>query len=69
MNWFKSIRNTNIYTFINFDIEAFYPNISPELFKEALEWSTQYIGMTEQQKKVVFQASKSFLYNKGEQSW
>ena len=66
LDWFRSIKNKNIYKFKNFDTEAFYPSITPELLDEALEWATQYTGVTDQQKKVVFQASKSFLYSKGE---
>jgi hypothetical protein len=45
---------------------SFYPSITLELLEEALEWATQYVGVTEQQKKVIMQASKSFLYCKGE---
>ena len=66
LEWFKSIKNKKIYKFINFDIESFYPSITPALLEEALEWATQYTNVSEQQKKVVFQASKSFLYSKGE---
>ena len=66
LEWFKSIRNKKIFKFINFDIDSFYASITPALFKEALEWAIQYTNMTEQQKKVVFQASKSFLYSRGE---
>ena len=61
----RSIKNKNIYKFKNFDTEAFYPSITPELLDEALEWATQYTGVSEPQKKVVFQASKSFLFSKG----
>ena len=66
LDWFKAIRNKRIYKFITFDIVSFYPNITKELLEEALEWASQYINVTEQQKKVVLQASKSFLYCKGE---
>ena len=66
LDWFKSIKNKKIYKFINFDIESFYPSITPALLEEALEWATQYTSVTVQQKKVVFQASKSFLYSGGE---
>ena len=66
LDWFMSIKNKRIYKFINFDIVSFYPSITLELLRAALEWATQYTSVTEQQKKVVIQASKSFLYCKGE---
>ena len=66
LDWFKSIKNKRIYKFINFDIESFYPSITLELLEEALAWASQYIHVTEQEKQVVLQACKTFLYNKGE---
>ena len=65
LDWFKSIRNKKIYRVINFDIESFYASITEELLIEALQWATQYIHVTDLQKKVIFQACKSFLYSKG----
>ena len=41
LEWFKSIRNKKIFKFINFDIDSFYPSITPALLKEALEWAIQ----------------------------
>ena len=66
LEWFKSIKNKRIFKFIMFDIESFYPSITPELLEEALRWAAQYTCVSEQQKKVVFEASKSFLYSKGD---
>ena len=65
MNWFKSIKNKKNYKFILFDIESFYPSITKELLEKALEWASRYIGVTVQQKRVVMEASMSFLYNQG----
>ena len=36
------------------------------MLNSALEWGAQYTSITAQQKKVVFQASMSFLYTRGE---
>ena len=58
--------NKRIYKLITFDIISFNPNITKELLEETLEWASQYINLTEQLKKMVLQASKSFLYCKGE---
>ena len=65
LDWFKSIKNKKIFKFLVFDIESFYPSITLELLEEALEWAAQFTNVTDQQKKVVFQASKSFLFSRG----
>ena len=66
LEWFKNIQNKKIYKFVNFDVDTFYPSITPALLNSSLEWGMQYTSITEQQKKVIFQASKSFLYTRGE---
>ena len=38
VEWFKNIRNKNNASFIVFDIERFYPSISPELFHKAINF-------------------------------
>ena len=45
IEWFKSIENKGETFFIIFDIESFYPYISPELFKKSIDCKihTQYI--------------------------
>ena len=63
--WFNSIERKQCYKFINFDIEAFYPSITEELLIKALNWASQFTLISDQDRKVVFSASKSFLYHKG----
>ena len=38
VEWFKNIRNKNNASFIVFDIEGFYPSISPKLFHKAINF-------------------------------
>ena len=64
--WFNSIENKQSCKVINFDIEAFYPSITEELLVKALDWASQFAVISDQDRKVVFSASKSFLYHKGE---
>ena len=66
LDWFRNISNKKIFKFISFDVDSFYPSITPALLNSALEWGAQYTSITAQQKKVVFQASMSFLYTRGE---
>ena len=38
VEWFKNIWKNNNASFIVFDIERFYPSISPELFHKAINF-------------------------------
>ena len=64
--WFNSVDRKQSYKFINFDIEAFYPSISEELLIKALNWASQFTLISDEDRKVIFSSSKSFLYHKGE---
>ena len=39
IEWFKSIENKGENSLIIFDIESFYPSISPELFNESIDFA------------------------------
>ena len=65
IDWFTSLGNKHRLNFIVFDIESFYPSITPELLKRALRWARNYVTVTQQQEKTIHQASQSFLYNEG----
>ena len=54
--------------FIQFDIVDFYPSITEELFKEVIEWAEQYTDISEEEKEILFQSKKSFLFHK-EEPW
>ena len=47
-------------------MNSFYASSTPELIEVALGWANMYTGMTLEQRKIVFQASKSFLYSRGD---
>ena len=65
ITWFKNIQNKQMYKFIQFDIVGFYPNIKPTLLDDALAWAAGLVDLSAQQKKIIFQARKSFLYLNG----
>ena len=65
INWFKSIENKQRMKFIQFDIVSFYPSISPTLLENALSWAAKMVELTPQQRKIIFQSRKSFLYVDG----
>ena len=65
IDWFKVIKNKQRLNFIVFDIDSFYPSITPELLNRALGWAKHYATITQQQVEIIFQACESFLYSEG----
>ena len=37
ITWFENIKNKNKYIYMQYDIEEFYPSISEDLLKKALD--------------------------------
>ena len=52
-------------SFIQFDIVSFYPSISPTLLENALSWAAKITELSPEQKRIIFQGRKSFLYVDG----
>ena len=65
INWFQKIQNKPRLKFIQFDIVSFYPSITPTLLEKSLTWAADLIELTPGQRKIIFQARKSFLYVDG----
>ena len=64
--WYNSLPDKQKLHFISFDICSFYPSITKELLRKAIEHASQYTDITEDKKEVLFHTSKSLLYYKGE---
>ena len=65
VEWFEQIERKTDCTFICFDIAEFYPSISEELLKKALEWAKTHTAITAQEEKVISNARKSLLFSGG----
>ena len=68
IEWFKDIKNKKYLKFINWDIDNFYPSITPTLLEQALDWAMDYVDITTQQRKIINQSCNSFLHFRG-QPW
>ena len=66
INWFKALDRKQGLKFIVFDVEAFYPSITEQLFNRALDWAGSIISITEKQRKVFLSSCRSFLFCGGE---
>ena len=53
---------------MQFDIESFYPSITPELLNRAIDWASDLVKITPQQRKIIHETKQSFLYT-GSAPW
>ena len=51
-------------SFIQFDIESFYPSISEELLGKALDYASQFVDISPEDRKIIFQSRKATLHSK-----
>ena len=66
VKWFKTLSEKESRKFIQFDIDNFYPSISEELINKAITWASQYVDISEEDKKLIFHTCKTLLYHNGE---
>ena len=66
LSWFNDITNKHQYSFIAFDVVDFYPSISIELLKAALDFASKYDQITDEEREIILHAKKSCLYKSGE---
>ena len=66
ITWFKDIERKNTKRFIQLDVVNFYPSITEELLKNAIEWSRQFVNITSEDEKIIIETKNSILLNDGE---
>ena len=66
INWFKNIENKHKYTFIQFDVDSFYPSISKNTLLKAIEYGRKFINISDEDVDIILAARKNFLVNNGE---
>ena len=62
ITWFKNINNKKKTSFINFDVENFYPSISVELFTEAINYAKTITNIDNDQLSIIMQSKKKHYY-------
>ena len=60
--WFKNIKNINKTSFINFDVDNFYPSISIELFAEGINHAKSITSADDEQLSIIMQSRRSLLF-------
>ena len=67
-SWFDKIENKYKKSFIIFDICNFYPSITPNLLRKALDFASIYNKITAEEKEIILHSKNAALYNNG-QHW
>ena len=65
LKWFKDFENSARLKFFKFDIFNYYPTISPELLKNAIEYARSIDGViiTKSQENLIYQCRESYLFH------
>ena len=66
VEWFKNIQGKEKYTFVKYDVDTYYPDISAELFRKTLEHGRKYVEITENEEKILWHARKGYTVWKKE---
>ena len=61
IEWFKSIKNKQRFSFICFDIEEFYPSISQDLLITVLDFASDFDNITTDERNIIIHAKSSIL--------
>ena len=62
VDWFKNIPEKNKCKFLVLDVCEYYPSISEELLKEALDWASSIVEISDRDKNIIISSRKSLLY-------
>ena len=63
--WFKSLPDKSCLSFVNFDIESFYPSIALNLFQQAIDFAREKVEITDTDISIIMQARKTLLFDEG----
>ena len=60
--WFDNINDKKRKSFIAFDINDFYPSITEDLLRNALDSATSYTNISEKQRHIIMHVKQSTLH-------
>ena len=66
LKWFQELPNSKNMTFISYDIANHYPSVQKKTLDKAFKFIEETSGMTDQEKNIIMQARKSFLFKDGQ---
>ena len=60
------MKNRKSLKFVSFDIDAYYPSITPELLAEAMDWGDNFVKITNSDCELFKEARRTFLFHDGD---
>ena len=66
MEWFKKLQKKEGYTFVKYDVDTYYPDISANLFKKALTYARKYVDISDNEERILWHARKGYTLWKKE---
>ncbi len=63
ISWFNNIKEKQNTAFIAFDIEAFYPSITAELFDKAIQFAKNITTINDEELEIISQARRTLLFH------
>ena len=63
LKWYKSLPNKRDSAFISFDVVEFYPSITGELLIRALDFASNYVTISAEDRHIIIHAKQSLLFN------
>ena len=60
---FKNIESKKTSSFVNFDVENFYPSISIDLFTDAISYAKTITNIDDDQLSMIMKSRKTLLFN------
>ena len=61
-SWFKNINDKKYSSFVNFDVENFYPSISEKLLIDAINYAKLPANIPEQDLSIIMQSRKTPVF-------
>ena len=69
IKWFKNIPNKKASSFVNFDVEHFYPPTSEKLLADTISYAKSLINVTEGEYSIIMHSRKMRLFKTLNRRW
>lgn len=63
LQWYKNLQNKRDSAFVSFDVVEFYPSITEELLTRALDFASNYVTISAEDRHIIMHAKQSLLFN------
>ena len=63
LQWYKNLPNKHDSAFISFDVVEFYPSITEELLRRALDFASNFVTISADDHHTIIHAKQSLLFN------